>query len=263
MNLFANPQVLWLLLILVAPLCTFLFWSWRTKQKLIAQFVQSRLLANLTIGVSQTRQKLRLVLLAAAVFFLILAMARPQWGFSWEETKQQGLDIVVAIDTSRSMLAEDLAPNRLTRAKLAALDLMRLAKSDRLGLVAFAGSAFLQCPLTLDEEAFRQSVEALDTGIIPQGGTAVTEAIQSALTAFEKGNDNQKVLVLFTDGEDHDSGALARALVEVLNDSELRSRLGAAARTRIREFDFDRMIDRYVALFSEVAKGRGTRILPA
>ena len=211
MSLFAQPQVLWLLLILLAPLCAFLFWTWRTKQKLIAQFVQSRLLANLTVGVSQTRQKLRLVLMAAAVLFLILAMARPQWGFSWEEAKQQGLDIVVAIDTSRSMLAEDLAPNRLTRAKLAALDLMRLAKNDRLGLVAFAGSAFLQSPLTLDEEAFRQSVEALDVGIIPQGGSLVTEAIKSALTAFEKGNDNHKVLVLFTDGEDHESGALETA----------------------------------------------------
>lgn len=211
MNLFAKPQMLWLLLILVGPLCVFLLWSWKTKQKLIAQFVQSRLLSNLTVGVSQTRQKLRLVLLASAVLFLVLAMARPQWGFSWEEARQQGLDIVVAIDTSRSMLAEDIAPNRLDRAKLAALDLMRLAKSDRLGLVAFAGSAFLQCPLTLDEEAFRESVEALDVGIIPQGGTALTEAIQSALGAFEKGSQNYKVLVLFTDGEDHDSGALASA----------------------------------------------------
>lgn len=203
--------MLWLLLILVAPLCAFMFWTWRAKQKLIAQFVQSRLLANLTVGVSQARQKLRLILLIAAVFFLVLALARPQWGFSWEEARQQGLDIVVAIDTSRSMLAEDLAPNRLTRAKLAALDLMRLAKTDRLGLVAFAGSAFLQCPLTLDEEAFRESVEALNVGIIPQGGTALTEAIDSALTAFEKGNENHKILVLFTDGEDHDSGALEAA----------------------------------------------------
>ena len=211
MSLFAAQQVLWLLAMLVPLLCVFLFFTWRTKQKLIAQFVQSRLLANLTVGVSQKRQKFRLMLMVAAVVFLIFAMARPQWGFSWEEAKQQGLDIVVAIDTSRSMLAEDLTPNRLARAKLAALDLMKLAKNDRLGLVAFAGSAFLQCPLTLDEEAFRQSVEALDVGIIPQGGTALTEAIDSALTAFEKGNDNHKVLVLFTDGEDHDGQAIEAA----------------------------------------------------
>ena len=87
---------------------------------------------------------------------------------------------------------------------------MQRAKSDRLGLVAFAGSAFLQCPLTIDDAAFRQSVEALDVNTIPQGGTAIAEAIETALTAFKEG-DNYKVLVLFTDGEDHDSGALEAA----------------------------------------------------
>src|SRR5213075_2479233 len=112
------------------------------------------------------------------------------------------------IDTSRSMLATDVAPNRLRRAQLAALDLKRLARTDRLGLVAFAGSAFLQCPLTLDDEAFRQSVEALDVNIIPQGGTAIAEAILAAKGAFKEGNDNHKVVVLFTDGEDHDGNAL-------------------------------------------------------
>ncbi|MEO7300919.1 MAG: VWA domain-containing protein [Verrucomicrobiota bacterium] len=219
---FASPQFFWLFLFLVAPLCVLLFLAWRTKQKLIAQFVQSRLLANLTVGVSQTRQKIRLILLVAAVVFLVIAMARPQWGFSLEESRQQGLDIVVAIDTSRSMLAADLAPNRLTRAKLAALDLMRLSKNDRLGLVAFAGSAFLQCPLTLDEEAFRQSVETLDVGIIPQGGTAITEAIQTALTAFGKSSDNHKVLVLFSDGEENENNQSAISTAESAAKKGLR-----------------------------------------
>lgn len=207
---FAQPQLLWFLAIFLPALGFFLVWAWRKKQSLITQFVQSRLLANLTVGVSHARQKLRLVLLFLAVAFALLAFARPQWGFDEEEVLVQGLDIIVAIDTSKSMLAEDLSPNRLTRAKLAAYDLMKLAKLDRLGLIAFAGTAFLQTPLTLDEEAFRQSVEALDTGIIPQGGSAVAEAIETALMAFEK-SDNHKVLVLFTDGEDHDSGAIAAA----------------------------------------------------
>jgi Ca-activated chloride channel family protein len=122
----------------------------------------------------------------------------------------RGLDIVVAIDTSRSMLAEDIAPNRLARAKLAALDLVQQAKTDRLGLVAFAGTAFLQCPLTTDDAAFRQSVEALDVRIIPEGGTALAEAIKTAATAFKEG-DNYKVLVLFSDGEDQDQGAVEAA----------------------------------------------------
>ena len=207
---FALPNTLWLLL-LVPALVAFLWWTWRTKERLIAQFVQSRLLAQLTVGVSKQRQKLRLGLLVASVALAILALARPQWGFSWEEAKQRGLDIVVAIDVSRSMLATDVTPNRLARAKLAALDLMKLAKNDRLGLVAFAGSAFLQCPLTLDDEAFRQCVAALDVNIIPQGGTALAETISTALTAFKDEGDNHKVLIILTDGEDHDGGAVEAA----------------------------------------------------
>ena len=202
--------MLWLLAVTVSLLTWFLWWAWRKKQSLVAQFVQSRLLAQLTIGVSPLRQKVRLALIVFAVACAMLALARPQWGFDWEEAKQRGLDIVVAIDTSRSMLAEDVQPNRLARAKFAALDLMKEAKNDRLALIPFAGAAFLQCPLTLDEQAFRQSVEALEVGIIPVGGTALTEAIETALTAFKEG-DNIKILVLFTDGEDHDSGALAAA----------------------------------------------------
>lgn len=208
---FAQPQFFWALLIVLPSLSVFLWRAWRKRQELITQFVSTRLLSVLKVGVSPARQKLRLVLVVVAVAFLILALARPQWGFSLEEAKQQGLDIVVAIDTSKSMLAEDVAPNRLARAKLAAMDLMRLAKSDRLGLVAFAGTAFLQCPLTLDDAAFSQSIDSLDTGTISQGGTALAEAIQTAKTAFKDAGDNHKVLVLFTDGEDHDGEAVPAA----------------------------------------------------
>lgn len=207
---FANAQLLWLLLVLPPTLLAFLWWAWRRKQALLAQFIEPRLLAGLTAGVSPTRRKLRLTLLVAAVAFLVFTLARLQWGFDWEETKQRGLDIVVAIDTSKSMLADDIAPNRLTRAKLAALDLMQQAKADRLGLVTFAGVAFLQCPLTVDDAAFRQSVESLDVNTIPQGGTAIADAIETAQAAF-KAQDNEKALVLFTDGEDHDSHALGAA----------------------------------------------------
>ena len=207
---FANPHLLWLLLVFPPALAAFFWWSWRERQRLLTQFVEARLLPNLLSGLSPARRKIRLACVIFAVVLLMVALARPQWGFSWEETKQRGLDIVVAIDTSKSMLAEDITPNRLARAKLAALDLMQQAKSDRLGLVAFAGSAFLQCPLTIDDAAFRQSVEALDVNIIPQGGTALAEAINTARKAFKEG-DNYKVLVLFTDGEDNDEGALEAA----------------------------------------------------
>jgi Ca-activated chloride channel family protein len=207
---FAAPHILWLLLVLPPLLVVFFWWSWKQRQVLMTQFIQARLLPGLISGLSTARQKLRLAALVLAVVFVIVSLARPQWGFDVQEVKQRGVDIVVAVDTSKSMLAEDIAPNRLTRAKLAALDLMQVAKSDRLGLVAFAGTAFLQCPLTIDDVAFRQSVEALNVNLIPQGGTALAEAIQTALTAFKE-EDNHKVLVLLTDGEDHDSGALEAA----------------------------------------------------
>jgi Ca-activated chloride channel family protein len=196
-----------MLLLALPLLAAFFFWSWRVKQKLISRFVQSRLLPALTLGLSPARQKLRLALLAAAVAGVLAALAGPQWGFTWEEATRRGLDIVVVVDTSRSMLAADVVPNRLEKARLAVFDLMRLAREDRLGLVPFAGDAFLQCPLTLDEQAFRQSVEAVRVGIIPQGGTAISAAIRAAVAAFETNNNNHKVVVLFTDGEDHDADA--------------------------------------------------------
>jgi Ca-activated chloride channel family protein len=207
---FAGPHLLWLLLVVPAALVVFFWWSARTRQKLMTQFIQGRLLPGLVAGVSPQREKLRGVLMILAVCFLILALAGPQFGYDLEEVKQRGLDIVVAIDTSKSMLAEDIAPNRLARAKYAAIDLMQQAASDRLGLVAFAGTAFLQCPLTIDDSAFRQVVESLDVNTLPEGGTALADAIQTAQTAFKEG-ENHKVLVLFTDGEDHDSAALDAA----------------------------------------------------
>jgi Ca-activated chloride channel family protein len=199
---FAHPQILWLLPLVVAVLVLFYWWAWRRRQQLMTQFIQSRLLPGLTSGVSPGRRKVRAGLFLGAVCGLIFALARPQWGFVWEEARIRGLDIVVAIDTSRSMLAEDIKPNRLARAKLAALDLMQQARSDRLGVVAFAGTAYLQCPLTIDDAAFRQSVEALTTTSLPEGGTDLADAIETALTAFKEG-ENLRVLVMFTDGDDN------------------------------------------------------------
>ena len=206
-----NPQMLWLLLLVMPPLVFFLAWAWRRRQYLMTQFISARLLPGLKVGVSPSRQKAKLALFAGSIACLILALARPQWGYVQEEARQRGLDIIVAIDTSNSMLAEDAPPNRLTRAKLAAMDLMKRAKSDRLGLVAFAGDAYMQCPLTLDDAAFSQSVDGLDTKTISQGGTALAEAIETANTAFKEEKENHKVLVIFTDGEDHEGEAVAAA----------------------------------------------------
>ena len=207
---FEHPNLLWLLLVIPPALALFFWWSERTRQKLLTQFVEARLLATLTAGISPARRKFRFALIIASVALLLIALARPQYGYDKEEVRQNGLDIVVAVDTSKSMLATDIPPSRLGRAKLAALELMQTAKADRLGLVAFAGEAFLSCPMTIDDTAFQQSVQALDVNSIPQGGTALAEAINTALAAFKE-NGNHKALVLFTDGEDNDEGALAAA----------------------------------------------------
>ena len=191
-------------------LALFFWWGERVRQKLLTQFVEARLLASLTVGLSPARRKFRFALVILAVAFLIVTLARPQHGFDLEEVEQSGLDIVVAVDTSKSMLATDIAPNRLARAKLAALELMQTARADRLGLVAFAGDAFLECPLTIDDTAFQQSVQALDVNSIPQGGTAIAAAINTALTAFKE-KDHYKALVLMTDGEDNDRRRRARS----------------------------------------------------
>jgi len=207
---FEHLKILWLLLLVPPVLVLFFWWGERVKQKLLTQFVEARLLASLTVGISPTRRKLRYALVIAAVVLLLLTIARPQHGFDLEEVEQRGLDVLVAVDTSKSMLATDITPNRLQRAKLAALEMMQTAKADRLGLVAFAGDAFLSCPLTIDDVAFQQGVQALDVNSIPQGGTALAAAINTALAAFKE-KSHYKALVLFTDGEDNDEGAVEAA----------------------------------------------------
>lgn len=199
---FGIPGLLWLLLVVPPGLVLFFWWRERSRQRLYGQFIEARLLSTLTVGVSPQRRKIRHWLLVLASAFLIIALARPRHGFDLQEVEQSGLDVVVAVDTSKSMLAQDIPPDRLERAKLAALELMQDAKSDRLGLVAFAGQAFLECPLTVDDTAFEQSVQGLDINSVSEGGTGIANAITTAETAFKE-NGHSKTIVLLTDGEDN------------------------------------------------------------
>jgi Ca-activated chloride channel family protein len=209
---FENPNLLWLLPVLPALLALFFWWRERVKRQLLAQFVEARLLSQLTVGISRTRRRWRFGLVILAVAALIFTLAQPEHGYDLEEVEQNGLDVAVAIDTSKSMLATDIAPNRLERAKLAALELMQRSGADRLGLIAFAGDAFLECPLTADDTVFQQSVQELDVNTIPEGGTAIATAINEALTAFKE-TGHHRAMVLFTDGEDNvsESDVLAAA----------------------------------------------------
>ena len=203
MTTWRAPQLLWLLA-LVPAAALFFIWALRRRREALRRFAEARLLPTLAPDLDERRQRWRALLLVAALALLVLALAGPKWGFHWEEIHREGVDIVIAIDTSRSMLAEDVKPNRLARSKLAIEDLVKRLQGDRIGLVAFAGSAFVQCPLTLDYQAFAESLHAINVGIIPKGGTALTEAIKAGLEAFEGRQGKHEALILITDGEDHE-----------------------------------------------------------
>ena len=208
---FAEP--IWLLAGLIA--CGALVWAWRRydarQRAALATFASSHLHAQLTASFSAAKRHWKRGLLLAAVGCLFLALARPQAGFRWEEVKRRGIEVVFAVDTSRSMLTPDVKPDRLTRAKLAVDDFVSHLNGDGVGLIAFAGNAFLQCPITLDYDAFHESLEALDTTIIPRGGTDIASAIREAQAALQNRPAKDKILILLTDGEDLEGSALATA----------------------------------------------------
>lgn len=210
---FYYPVFLWLALLTTIGLVAFNVWSARKRRELIARFVHTRLLESLTVGVSSRLRKLKNGLILSAVALTLIALARPQWGRSEEKVLQRGIDVVIAIDTSRSQLAEDIEPNRFERTKLAVQDLVEQSRGVRFALAPFAGSAFLQSPLTLDRGAFLEILKSVQIGDIPQGGSALAEAIRVSSAAFDEESANHKVVVLFSDGEDHLGGAARAARI--------------------------------------------------
>ncbi|MEA3189210.1 MAG: Ca-activated chloride channel [Chthoniobacter sp.] len=202
----------WFLALALLPALAVLFvWNERRRAVLLKQLVALRLMPELAASASAGKRRFRFALALAGLACVVVALARPQLGYTWQESKRKGRDVLLAIDTSKSMLATDLAPNRLTRAKLAAQDLINLLPGDRVGLIAFAGDAFLQAPLTIDYSAVLSSINELDTNIIPRGGTNITAAIKMAAEAFGKGESENRALVLMTDGEELDENAVAAA----------------------------------------------------
>lgn len=208
---FAHPLWLMVTVLLVAGLTAVLIYGEVKRREILSGLANPKLLASLTSSVSGFRRRLKEVLFLASVLCFGVAMARPQMGYRWEEIRRKGIDILFAIDTSRSMLVQDVRPSRLERSKLAVIDFSRNFNGGRLGLVPFAGSAFLMCPLTLDTGAFYESLESLDTNIIGRPGTDIGSAIREASQAFSKGSGDEKVLVLITDGEDLEGDAVEAA----------------------------------------------------
>jgi len=201
---FGNLSYLFLLW-LIPCLVFFYIYAFLKKDRFIKEFCGEELYPRLIPSVQKGRQKLKAFLLITSVFFLIIALVRPKWGFHWEDIKRVGVDIIVAVDVSKSMLAEDVKPNRLERAKREVYDLCRMLEGDRIGLIAFAGTSFVQCPLTLDYGAFRMFLDYLDPDLIPTPGTAIGDAIRKATQSFSRRERKSKALIIITDGEDHES----------------------------------------------------------
>ena len=198
---FAYPYLLFLE-VLVPLLAGFFLFVFYKKRKDMEAFGQERLIDRIS-SASANKRKLKALLVLCAVFFITLAIARPQLGTKLVEVKQKGADVVICVDVSTSMLAEDLKPNRLDKAKYLLSTLVQQLNGNRVGIIAFAGTAFWQCPLTLDISSANMFLQIMDANLIPLPGTTIGNAIRLAAKGLEKTSPKSKAIVLLTDGEDH------------------------------------------------------------
>ncbi|MBM3262700.1 MAG: VWA domain-containing protein [candidate division Zixibacteria bacterium] len=207
---FAHPEYLYALL-LVPALLVFYILMFRQKREDMKRLGDPTLLTRLSRTVSPGRQQIKIALLLAGVACCLGALARPQLGTKTETVKHEGREIVVAIDVSNSMMAEDIKPSRMERAKHAVRTLVSKLEGDRIGLVAFAGAAFLQCPLTADYGAVELFLSGLDTETAGVQGTVIGQALYTALRTFGENPQGNRAVVLLTDGEDHEDDPLTAA----------------------------------------------------
>jgi Ca-activated chloride channel family protein len=212
----ANPhfaEPIWLWLAFLGPVAVFALQRYAAfaRRKQMARIAAPEFLTELTRSHSPGRRLCKELMLVAVVFDIGLALARPQWGVQRaDRTQLTGDDVVFVLDCSSSMMASDVSPNRLHRAKLAIMDFVGKHAGGRVGLVAFAGQAFLQCPLTPDHDAFRDALMAMDDKTIPVSGTDVGRALDEAFLAMDK-EDQEKLIVLITDGEDLEKSGVKKA----------------------------------------------------
>ena len=199
-----NPELLLLWWTLPAAVVLFYFLN-RRQQQAARRFADHLMLARLLPAGSSGRRWLKVVLLLVGLSCLIAGAARPRWGVYFEEVQSRGVDMFVLLDVSRSMLAEDVAPNRLERAKSDIRDLIERMEGDRVGLIVFAGAAVVQVPLTTDHEFFVSVLTDVDEESAPRGGSLIGDAIRKALSSLGQHADRDNVLVIITDGEDHES----------------------------------------------------------
>lgn len=209
---FEHPSYLYAFSLL--PLLAGAFWLfWRWRKQAIGRFAENHLLLLLMPEASRYKHRLKLGLALFTVAFLVIGAANPQWGSKREKAKRRSVDVLIALDISNSMYAEDVPPSRLERAKKFAENLVEKLKGERIGLVFFAGSAYLQMPMTTDYAAAELFLRSASPELAPSQGTAIGEAVNVARRAFQVGGENKshKALVIITDGEDHDGEAIAAA----------------------------------------------------
>ncbi len=209
---FAFPNMAYLTGI-IPLLIIFFIAVFRQKRRAMALFANSELYQKLSQSVNRKRQIWKVVLSVVVVFLLILSLARPQLGTRLRSVEREGQDIMIALDVSLSMLAEDIQPNRLEKAKHEIGSFINRLEGDRIGLIAFSGKAFVQCPLTLDYGAATMFLDVMEPDLIPVPGTALGEAIQKAVTSFVEKERKHKLLILITDGEGHVGEPLEMAKV--------------------------------------------------
>ena len=208
---FANIEMLWWLVTIPAFVVAYVVYSKR-KQRQLQEFGDPELLSQLMPDASKSRPLWKFSLLLLALTLLIIAAARPQYGQNEKTVKRQGIEVMVALDISNSMLAEDVAPNRLDRAKQMLSKMMDNMVDDKVGLVVFAGDAFTQLPITCDYVSAKMFLGTITPSLIPTQGTAIGAALQTAITSFgAQESDAGRAIVLITDGENHEDDAIAVA----------------------------------------------------
>jgi Ca-activated chloride channel family protein len=207
---FEDPRLLAVAGLAGVVLFLALCWTEHRRRQGLAGFAASRLLARLTIGYSSARRRAKDVALSVAFALLVACFAGPRWGVEVSSQKGSTEDVVFALDVSKSMLVGDMSPTRLARAKAAIANFVRRKGTGNVGLVAFAGQAFLQCPLTRDYDAFYRTLEETDTGSIQVPGTDLGRAIEESELAFYS-NRSRKLLIILTDGEDLEAGGVEMA----------------------------------------------------
>jgi len=207
---FARPEYLmWLWCVI--PVIALMMMAFVLRDRALQRFAPDELGRELSGSVHPRLRRWQYVLWIFVLILSVVAMARPQWGFELREVRREGVDILLAVDVSKSMLTQDVAPNRLERTRLAIRDLLENLKGDRVGLIAFAGEAFTVCPLTSDYGGILLSLQDLDVQSIPRGGTQVSSAIQEALRIYQERRAPYKTLVILTDGDNLEGDPVAEA----------------------------------------------------